>query len=146
MSAGTLTETPQPLTILTEEEQMFQASVRDFARKEIGPHVREMDAEGVFRKDIIAKFFDLGLMGIDIPEEYGGQGGHFFQSILAIEEIAAVDPSAGVIVDVQNTLVTNAVQRWATGEQKKRHSRGRGFWLRSLAPVRHWPDAVPRRA
>ena len=122
MSAATLTEThPQPLTILTEEEQMFQASVRDFARKEIAPYVREMDDAGVFRKDIIAKFFELGLMGIDIPEEYGGQGGHFFQSILAIEEIAAVDPSAGVIVDVQNTLVTNAVQRWATDDQKRRY-------------------------
>src|SRR5450432_978164 len=101
MSAATLTETPQPLTILTDEELMFQASVRDFARKEIAPHVREMDDAGVFRKDILDKFFALGLMGIDIPEEYGGQGGHFFQSILAIEEIAAVDPSAGVIVDVQ---------------------------------------------
>ena len=121
MSAATLTETPQPLTILTEEELMFQASVRDFARKEIAPYVREMDEAGVFRKDIIAKFFELGLMGIDIPEEYGGQGGHFFQSILAIEEIAAVDPSAGVIVDVQNTLVTNAVQRWASIEQKKKY-------------------------
>ena len=123
MSAtATLTaETPQPLTILTEEELMFQTSVRDFARKEIAPHVREMDEAGVFRKDILTKFFDLGLMGIDIPEEYGGQGGHFFQSILAIEEIAAVDPSAGVIVDVQNTLVTNAVQRWATEDQKKKY-------------------------
>ena len=118
MPAATLTEAPQPLTILTDEERMFQASVRDFARREIAPHVREMDDAGVFRKDILAKFFQLGLMGIDIPEEYGGQGGNFFQSILAIEEIAAVDPSAGVIVDVQNTLVTNAVQRWATEEQK----------------------------
>ena len=121
MSAATSTETPQPLTILTDEEQMFQSSVRDFARKEIAPHVREMDDAGVFRKDIIAKFFDLGLMGIDIPEEYGGQGGHFFQSILAIEEIAAVDPSAGVIVDVQNTLVNNAVRRWASDAQKRRY-------------------------
>ena len=121
MSAATLTETPQPLTILTEEEQMFQATVRNFARKEIAPYVREMDDAGVFRKDIIDKFFALGLMGIDIPEEYGGQGGHFFQSILAIEEIAAVDPSAGVIVDVQNTLVTNAVQRWATEDQKRKY-------------------------
>ena len=121
MSAATLTETPQPLTILTEEEQMFQATVRNFARKEIAPYVREMDDAGVFRKDIIDKFFALGLMGIDIPEEYGGQGGQFFQSILAIEEIAAVDPSAGVIVDVQNTLVTNAVQRWATEDQKRKY-------------------------
>ena len=100
---------------------MFQSSVREFARKEIGPHVREMDEAGVFKKDIIQKFFEMGLMGIDIPEEYGGQGGTFFQSILAIEEIAAVDPSAGVIVDVQNTLVTNALQRWASEAQKKKY-------------------------
>lgn len=100
---------------------MFQASVREFARKEIAPYVREMDDAAVFRKDILKKFFEMGLMGIDIPEEYGGQGGHFFQSILAIEEIAAVDPSAGVIVDVQNTLVTNAVQRWASEEQKRHY-------------------------
>ncbi|HEY3741112.1 MAG TPA: acyl-CoA dehydrogenase [Bryobacteraceae bacterium] len=121
MPAAAIIESPQPLTILSDEEQMFQSSVRDFARKEIAPHVREMDDAGVFKKDILAKLFDLGLMGIDIPEDYGGQGGTFFQSILAIEEIAAVDPSAGVIVDVQNTLVTNAVQRWASEDQKRRY-------------------------
>jgi alkylation response protein AidB-like acyl-CoA dehydrogenase len=109
------------VTMLTEEEKMFQESVRRFAKAEIGPHVREMDEAGVFRKDILAKIFDLGLMGIDIPEELGGQGGTFFQSILAIEAIAAVDPSAAVIVDVQNTLFNNAIMRWATEDQKKRY-------------------------
>ncbi len=109
------------LTQLSEEEAMFQSVVRKFAREQIGPHVREMDEAGVFRKDILAKIFELGLMGIDIPEAYGGQGGYFFQSILAIEEIAAVDPSAGVIVDVQNTLFNNAILRWANEEQKKKY-------------------------
>src|SRR5580704_17410404 len=96
--------TPGPLTHLSEEERMFQSTVRKFARERIGPHVRAMDEEAVFRKDIIAECFALGLMSIDVPEEYGGQGGYFFQSILAIEELAKVDPSAAVIVDVQNTL------------------------------------------
>jgi butyryl-CoA dehydrogenase/short/branched chain acyl-CoA dehydrogenase len=111
----------QPLTQLSEEERMFQTAVRKFAREQIGPHVREMDEAGVFRKDILARIFEMGLMGIDVPEEYGGQGGEFFQSILAIEEIAAVDPSAGVIVDVQNTLFHNAIMRWGTEAQKRKY-------------------------
>src|SRR4051794_23750102 len=94
---------PQALTALSEEEQMFQRTVRQFARQQIAPHVREMDEAGIFRKDIIKQFFELGLMGIEIPEVLGGQGGTFFQCILAVEELSAVDPSAGVIVDVQNT-------------------------------------------
>jgi butyryl-CoA dehydrogenase/short/branched chain acyl-CoA dehydrogenase len=112
---------PAPLTQLSDEESMFQSTVRKFARERLGPHVREMDAAGVFRKDLIQEFFGLGLMAIEIPDEYGGQGGHFFQSILAIEELAKVDPSASVIVDVQNTLFNNAILRWATEEQKRRY-------------------------
>ena len=112
---------PQALTVLTEEERMFQAAVRQFAREQIGPHVREMDEAGVFRKDVLKKMFELGLMGIEIPEEYGGQAGSFFQAVLAVEEIATVDPSASVICDVQNTLFINAVMRWGTDEQKKRY-------------------------
>jgi alkylation response protein AidB-like acyl-CoA dehydrogenase len=111
----------QPLTQLSEEELMFQASVRRFARERIAPHVREMDEQSLFRKDILREFFELGLMAIDVPEEYGGQGGYFFQSILAIEELAKVDPSAAVIVDVQNTLFNNAILRWSTEEQKRRY-------------------------
>jgi short-chain 2-methylacyl-CoA dehydrogenase len=111
----------RPLTALNEEEQFFQATVRKFAREEIRPHVREMDEAGVFRKDLIRQFFELGLMGIEIPEEYGGQGGSFFQAILAVEELSAVDPSAGVIVDVQNTICNNALLRWATPEQKAKY-------------------------
>src|SRR6266446_6852566 len=112
---------PAPLTILSEEEQLFQSNVRRFAREQIAPHVREMDEAALFRKDILRQFFELGLMGIEIPEEYGGQGGSFFQCVLAVEELSAVDPSAGVIVDVQNTIVNNAILRWATADQKKRY-------------------------
>ena len=112
---------PSPLTQLSDEERMFQSTVRRFAREQIAPHVREMDEAGVFRKDIIRQFFELGLMGIEIPEEFGGQGGSFFQCVMAVEELSAVDPSAGVIVDVQNTIVNNAIMRWASPEQKKRY-------------------------
>ncbi len=100
------------LTELSEEELLFRDTVRRFARTEIAPHVREMDEAGLFRKELLRHFFSLGLMGIEIPEEYGGQGGNFFQCILAIEELAAVDPSAAVIVDVQNTIVNNYSLRW----------------------------------
>src|SRR4051812_37911616 len=110
---------PAPLTALQEEEQLFQASVRQFARERLLPHVRAMDEEGKFRADLLREMFELGLMGIDTQEQYGGQGGTFFQSILAIEELAKVDPSASVIVDVQNTLVNNAIERWGNTRQKK---------------------------
>jgi short-chain 2-methylacyl-CoA dehydrogenase len=109
------------LTHLTEDELLFRQNVRRFAKEQIGPHVRSMDEACLFRKDIIKQLFDLGLMGIEIPEEYGGQGGSFFQCILAVEEISAVDPSAGVIVDVQNTIVINAIMRWANAEQKSKY-------------------------
>jgi short/branched chain acyl-CoA dehydrogenase len=112
---------PPPLTALTEDEKMFQSTVRKFAREEIRPYVREMDEAGIFRKDIIKQFFEMGLMGIEIPEEYGGQGGSFFQAILAVEELSAVDPSAGVIVDVQNTICNNALLKWATPQQKSKY-------------------------
>jgi butyryl-CoA dehydrogenase/short/branched chain acyl-CoA dehydrogenase len=111
---------PRPLTALTDDEKLFQSTVRKFAREELRPYVREMDEAGVFRKDLIRQFFEMGLMGIEIPEEYGGQGGTFFQAILAVEELSAVDPSAGVIVDVQNTICNNALLRWASPEQQRR--------------------------
>lgn len=118
LAAGSLAAAP--LTRLSEEELMFQASVRRFARERLAPHVRAMDEAGAFRKDLIAELFDLGLMGIEIPEGFGGQEGTFFQSILAIEELAKVDPSASVMVDVQNTLFINALLRWGNDEQKSR--------------------------
>jgi len=112
---------PAPLTSLSEEERLFQSTVRRFAQEQIAPHVREMDESAHFHKDILDQFFTLGLMGIEIPEEYGGQGGSFFQCVLAVEELSAVDPSAGVIVDVQNTIVNNAILRWANDDQKRRY-------------------------
>jgi short-chain 2-methylacyl-CoA dehydrogenase len=121
LATPTTDAAPRPLTALNEDEKLFQSTVRKFAREQIRPHVREMDEAGVFRKDLIRQFFEMGLMGIEIPEEYGGQGGTFFQSILAVEELSAVDPSAGVIVDVQNTICNNALLRWATPDQKKKY-------------------------
>ncbi|HTP35851.1 MAG TPA: acyl-CoA dehydrogenase [Candidatus Acidoferrales bacterium] len=110
-----------PLTALSDDEKLFQSTVRKFAREQIRPYVREMDEAGVFRKEIIKQFFEMGLMGIEIPEEFGGQGGTFFQAVLAVEELSAVDPSAGVIVDVQNTICNNALMRWATAEQRSKY-------------------------
>ncbi|MGH9655206.1 MAG: acyl-CoA dehydrogenase family protein [Bryobacteraceae bacterium] len=107
--------------VLQEEELLFQASVRRFARERIAPQVRAMDAEGIFRQDLLREMFALGLMAIGIGEEYGGQGGTLFQSILAIEELAKVDPSASVIADVQNTLVNSAIARWGTAAQKREY-------------------------
>ena len=112
---------PRPLTALSEDEKFFQSTVRKFAREEIRPYVREMDEAGVFRKDILRQLFAMGLMAIEIPEEYGGQGGTFFLAILAVEELSAVDPSAGVVVDVQNTICNNAVLRWGDAAQKARY-------------------------
>jgi len=120
-AARTVDASPQPLTFLSEDEALFQSTVRQFAQEQIRPYVREMDEAGVFRNDILTQFFQMGLMGIEIPEELGGQGGSFFQAVLAVEELSAVDPAAGVIVDVQNTLSINALLRWASPEQKARY-------------------------
>ena len=106
------------LTHLNDEESLFRDTVRRFAREQITPLVRTMDETAVFDKRLLRQLFELGLMGIEIPEQYGGQGGNFFQCVLAIEEISAVDPSAGVVVDVQNTLVNNVIVRWGSDAQK----------------------------
>ena len=122
MTEATTGQSPlkQPWTSLSEEERMFQAAAREFAEKEIGPHVAEMDRQGVFKPELIENFFKQGFMAIQIPEACGGSGGSFFMSILAIEEFARVDASAAVVIDVQNTLVNNALMRWGTDEHKKR--------------------------
>jgi butyryl-CoA dehydrogenase/short/branched chain acyl-CoA dehydrogenase len=112
---------PASLTTLTEDEVLFRDNIRQFAEDRLRPLVKEMDEKGVFEKELIHQFFQLGLMGIEIPEQYGGGGGKFFEAILAVEELSRVDASAGVVVDVQNTLVNNALLRWATEEQKKRY-------------------------
>jgi len=112
---------PTPLTTLTEDEILFRDNIHQFADERIRPHVKEMDEKGIFEKDLIREFFQLGLMGIEIPEQYGGGGAKFFEAILAVEELSRVDASAGVVVDVQNTLVNNALLRWGNAEQKKRY-------------------------
>jgi butyryl-CoA dehydrogenase/short/branched chain acyl-CoA dehydrogenase len=110
-----------PLTSLAEDEILFRESVRQFAEEKVRPLAKDMDEKGVFDKSLIQQFFGLGLMGIEIPEQYGGAGGKFFEAILAVEELSRADASAGVVVDVQNTLVANALLRWATADQKKRY-------------------------
>jgi len=110
-----------PLTVLSEDEQLFRASIRGFAEERIKPLVHKMDEEAKLDHSIIPELFDLGLMGIHIPEQFGGGEGSFFMSVLAVEEISRVDASFGVFVDVQNTLVNNALLRWANDEQKRRY-------------------------
>ena len=110
---------PAPLSVLSEDEQLFRTTIRDFAREAIAPHVRKMDEEQSFTPELLTRLFSLGLMGIEIPEDHGGSGGSFFDSILTVEELSAVDPAVGVLVDVQNTLCVNALLKWGTAEQKK---------------------------
>jgi alkylation response protein AidB-like acyl-CoA dehydrogenase len=112
---------PMALTQLSEDERMFRDTVRQFAVEQIGPLVRGMDEAQQMDAALIKKLFGLGLMGIEVPEQYGGAAGTFFEAILAVEEISAVDPSVGVLVDVQNTLCINALVRWATNEQKTKY-------------------------
>ena len=111
----------RPLTTLSEDEQMFRDSVREFAEGEIRKRVEKMDEQGQMDADLIKQCFDVGLMGIETPEEFGGAGGSFFQAILAVEELSRVDASVGVLVDVQNTLVNNALIRWGNQDQKKKY-------------------------
>ena len=112
---------PAPLTNLTEDEILFRDNIRQFAEEKIRPLAKEMDEKAVFDKSLLQEFFQLGLMGIEVPEQFGGGGGKFFEAILAVEEFSRVDASAGVIVDVQNTLVNNAFIRWGNDDQKKRY-------------------------
>src|ERR1700761_2232654 len=112
---------PLPLTHLNEDEQLFRSTIRDFARETIAPLVRQMDDEQHFSADLLQQLFALGLMGIEIPVEYGGSGGTFFEAILAVEEISAIDPAVGVLIDVENTLCVNALLRWGNEAQKKHY-------------------------
>jgi len=108
-----------PLTVLLEEEQLFRTSVRQFADEQVRPHVSRMDRDGKMDPALIRQFFELGLMGVGVPEAYGGAGS-FFMAVQAVEELARVDASAAIVVDVQNTLVANAIVRWGTEDQKQR--------------------------
>jgi alkylation response protein AidB-like acyl-CoA dehydrogenase len=114
-------ELASPLTVLAEDEVLFRDSVREFAEAQVRPLVREMDEHARIPRDLIDQLFDLGVMGIEIPESHGGAGGSFFHSVLAVEELSRVDPSVGVLVDVQNTLVVNAVMRWGNDDVKRRY-------------------------
>ena len=116
-----IAEAGQPLTILAEDELIFRDSIREFAEAQVRPLVREMDDHAKIPRALIDKLFDLGVMGIEVPEAYGGAGGRFFHSVLAVEELSRVDPSIGVLVDVQNTLVINALLRWGNDEVKRRY-------------------------
>jgi alkylation response protein AidB-like acyl-CoA dehydrogenase len=107
------------LTTLTDDERLFRDSVRDFADREIRPRVRQMDEAAAIPRDLVDRLFELGVMGIEIPDAHGGSGGTFFHSVLAVEEISRIDPSIGVLVDVQNTLVVNALLRWGSEQQKQ---------------------------
>ena len=116
----TLTHSPA-LTTLNEDEAAFREAVREFAESEIAPRVERMDADHRLDSDLIALLFELGFMGIEVPEHYGGIGGSFFTAVLVVEEVSRIDPSVGVLVDVQNTLVNNALLKWGTEEQLGRH-------------------------
>jgi butyryl-CoA dehydrogenase/short/branched chain acyl-CoA dehydrogenase len=110
-----------PLTVLSEDEKMFQESVREFAIEKIRPLVHDMDRDARMSKELIDSYFELGLMGVEIPEEYGGVGSTFFTAVVIVEELSHVDASCGVIVDVHNTLVNNALIRWGSEAQKKKY-------------------------
>jgi alkylation response protein AidB-like acyl-CoA dehydrogenase len=110
-----------PLTRLAEDERLLRTAVREFAEGRIRPHVREMDEQAKIPRTLVDELFDLGIMGIEIPESFGGAGGRFFQAVLVVEELSRVDPSVGVLVDVQNTLVVNALLRWADSALKAKY-------------------------
>src|SRR5688572_9445096 len=110
-----------PLTVLTEDEQIIRDSVREFAEARVRPLVREMDEQARMSPVLVSQLFELGAMGIEVPETYGGAGGRFFHSVLAVEELSRVDPSIGVLVDVQNTLVISALLRWGNDDVKRRY-------------------------
>ena len=114
-------EHAQPLTVLAEDELIFRDSVREFAEAQVRPLVREMDDHARMDRGLIDRLFDLGVMAIEIPETYGGAGASFFHAVLAVEELSRVDPSVGVLVDVQNTLVANALLRWGNEDVKRRY-------------------------
>src|SRR5690349_16382817 len=114
-------EHAQPLTVFAEDEAIFRDSVREFADAQVRPLVREMDEHAKIPRALVDKLFELGVMAIEIPEAYGGAGASFFHSVLAVEEFSRVDPSIGVLVDVQNTLVVNAFLRWGSEDIKRRY-------------------------
>src|SRR6266545_6304225 len=114
------------LTMLSEDERLFRDSVYEFADREIRPLVREMDEHAKIPRELVDRLFELGVMAIEIPDALGGAGASFFHAVLAVEALSRVDPSIGVLVDVQNTLVANALLKWGSDDQKQ-------SWLTRLA-------------
>jgi len=110
-----------PLTKLTEEEELFRDTVRDFAEREVRPRVAAMERASAVDPALLAKCFELGFMGIDIPESHGGAGGNLLMTVLAVEELSAVDASVAIFVDVQNTLVNTLLRKWASDDVKRRY-------------------------
>ena len=110
-----------PLTKLSEEEELFRATVRDFAEREVRPRVAAMERASTVDPALLAQCFQLGLMGIDIPESHGGGGGNLLMTVLAVEELSAVDASVAIFVDVQNTLVNTLLRKWASDDVKRRY-------------------------
>jgi alkylation response protein AidB-like acyl-CoA dehydrogenase len=121
MSVSTPPLAPQPLTVLAEDEVLFQSTVLEYAKQRIAPRVSELDEHGGMDPTMLPGLFELGVMGIEIPNEHGGAGSSFFNAILAVEALARVDASFAVLVDVQNTLVNNAVLRWGNEDQQRRY-------------------------
>src|SRR3990172_2030783 len=117
----TTTNAAAPLTLLSEEETMFRDAVRDFATEQVRPLVHHMEKRGTYEKGLIKWCFEMGLMGIEIPDSLGGAGGGLFMTTLAVEELSAVDASVAILVDVQNTLVIEPFLMWASDEQKQRY-------------------------
>jgi alkylation response protein AidB-like acyl-CoA dehydrogenase len=115
-----LVDTRPALTSLTEQERMFQEAVREFANAELAPKVMDMDRAQEMDAGLIRRLFEMGLMGVEISDAQGGAGADFFTSVLVVEELSRIDPSVGVLVDVQNTLVINALLRWGTDDQRQR--------------------------
>ncbi len=116
-----IADSSPPLTEFAEDERIFRDTVRSFAEAQVQPLVREMDEQATIPRHLIDQLFELGVMGIEVPETYGGSGGRFFHAVLAVEELSRVDPSVGVLVDVQNTLVVNALLRWGTEDLRQRY-------------------------
>jgi alkylation response protein AidB-like acyl-CoA dehydrogenase len=122
MTTQTVETAPaSPLTLLSEEEQMFQQSVHDFAVERIRPLVYKMDHDAALDPALIKAFFELGIMAVEVPDQWGGAGSSFFNAVLVVEELSHVDASCGVLVDVQNTLVNNAILRWGTEDLKSKY-------------------------
>src|SRR5690606_38451089 len=129
-----MSDAPRPLTQLDEEQLLFRDAVLGFARERIAPLVHDMDATATLDRSLLPELFRLGVMGIEIPEEYGGSGSSFFNAVLAVEALATVDASVSVLVDVQNTLVANALLRWGNEGQKRRYlPRLASEWVGSYA-------------